>query len=79
MPSRRESPRTRRTRKGSRRDDLGRLVESAGEERASARETQALLRELTQARLGTLRRWPEFAPPGVTDLELAREWILATR
>jgi len=61
------------------RDDLGRLVDAAGEERASARETQALLRELTQARLGTLRRWPEFAPSGVTDLELAREWILATR
>jgi glycosyltransferase involved in cell wall biosynthesis len=61
------------------RDDLGRLVDAAGDERTSARETQALLRELTQARLGTLRRWPEFAPPGVPDHELARAWIEASR
>lgn len=61
------------------RDDLGRLVDAAGDSRPSWHESQALLRELTQARLGTLRRWPEFAPPGVTDLELAREWVRATR
>lgn len=61
------------------RDDLGRLVAASGDERLSAREGQVLLRELALARLGTLRRWPEFAPPGVTDLELAREWAQATR
>ncbi|HVS18841.1 MAG TPA: glycosyltransferase [Planctomycetota bacterium] len=61
------------------RDDLGRLVSAAGTGDLPAHEGQALLRELALVRLGVHRRWPEFAPPGVSELELAREWVRATR
>jgi glycosyltransferase involved in cell wall biosynthesis len=61
------------------RDDLGRLLSAAGAGGLPAHEGQALLRELALVRLGVHRRWPDFAPRGVSELELLREWVRATR
>ena len=61
------------------RDDLGLLAGAAAGSQVSARESQALLRELALVRLGLHHRHAEFAPPGITDLELLRDWRDSTR
>jgi len=56
------------------RDDLGRLEPPAGAVPPPQLERDLLLRELALARLGMHQRYPDFAPPGTSDIDLAAEW-----